>query len=220
MKILRQLILLLVLLPVTSATVGQVSFQHPELTLKFCSEALVSINSPGLQFGLEYRFKPKHAWQNELGYVFDIRDNDVDLIKINGVRALSEYRYYIGKTKVSKFENFYFSVAARYIYWNSDRRGTFWRDNFAYQQRLVFQLEQHRFSVNVGIGIERQLFNKFSLGFGLQIGRGVRIQNSKGIPADGEYLNRDLFALEILQPGDSQGYPDVLLRFHLGYSFQ
>jgi hypothetical protein len=220
MNLFRYLFVLILAVFISISSRAQVTFDPPTLTLKFCSEALVSMHSPGLQFGMEYRFKPRHSWQNELGYVFDIRGNDVDLLKINGIRALTEYRYYLGETKMSKFKNFYFSVAARYVYWNSDRLGTFWRDNFAFQQRLAFKLEQHRVSLNMGVGIERQLFHKFSLGFGLLVGRGVRFQNSEGIPEDGEYWDRDLFALEIMEPGDSRGYPDILLRLHLGYSFK
>ena len=197
---------------------AQVTFDPPEWTLKYCPNALVSPHNPAIQFGIEYRYHPRQSWHSELGYVFNL-NNSIDIERLNGIRALTEYRFYIGETKMSMFKNFYFALAARYVYWNSDRVGTFWRDRFTYQQRLNFDLQEHRLSLNVGLGVERQLFHKFSIGFGILMGGGVRFQKSSGIPEDSFYVNPGLFTLRIMEEGDWPWYTDVLLRLHVGYTF-
>ncbi|KAA3624038.1 MAG: hypothetical protein DWQ02_23620, partial [Bacteroidetes bacterium] len=144
-----------------------------------------------------------------------------ELQSLNGLRWLTEYRFYFGKTRKSLFKNLYFSVSGRYIYWDSDREGTFWRDNFSYQQRLDFRLQQHRIAMNVGIGIEPQLSDRVSLGFGLLLGRGIRIQQHDGVPEDGELIDPTWFStFRIIGEGEPLGYADVLLRVNIGYKFK
>lgn len=217
MNVISKFIVLGLFLAIWQSLFAQVTFDPPEWTLKYCPNALVSPHNPAIQFGVEYRFHPRQSWHSELGYVFNL-NNSFDIERLDGVRALTEYRFFVGETKMSLFKNFYFALAARYVYSNSNRDGTFWRDRFTYQQRLNFKLQEHRLSLSVGLGVERQLFHKFSIGFGILMGGGVRFQKSSGIPEDSFYVNPGWFTLRIMEEGDFPWYTDVLLRLHIGYT--
>ncbi len=221
MKFFQHLLLLVFLFGISNKNIAQTDPVYPKKTLRYCFEPLLSQNSPALKFGFEYRFKENHSWNNELGYIFNLNGPSDELRKLNGVRLLSEYRFYFGKTRSSMFRNCYFAVAGRYIYWNSHRTNTFWRDSYSYQQRIDYRLQQHRIAVNVGIGIEPQLSDRVSLGFGLLLGRGARIQRNEGIPEDGEYIEPNwISTFRIMEEGDPLGYADVLLRINIGYKFR
>lgn len=215
----KKLLLLFGVIFLLSTVKGQPlsTADYPELVVKYCPEALASFNSPAVQFGLEYRFRPNSAWHNELGYVFNLNGASYYLHQLNGIRLLSEYRFYMSQSRSSLYNNFYLGISARYIFWSADRTGTFWRDRYAYQQKINYNLKQHRVSLNLCMGKEVQLSESVTLGFGLLLGRGFQSQKSTGIPANSEYIRPDFQVLRILQPGDPAGFVDFLIRFHLGY---
>ncbi|KAA3635086.1 MAG: hypothetical protein DWQ02_10420, partial [Bacteroidetes bacterium] len=72
MKHFQYLLLLVGLFGLSNKSLAQTEPPYPEFTLKYCFESLVSVNSPALKFGLEYRFAENHSWNNDLGYVFNL----------------------------------------------------------------------------------------------------------------------------------------------------
>lgn len=196
---------------------SQISEEPPRLILKFCPDVLASFSAPGIQFALEYRFHPNRAWHNELGYVYNVGSDTRNIKKLNGIRILSEYRYYFRKSRVSLFNNVYIGINARYILLDSDRAGTFRRDNGAYRQRLNFQLTEQRVALNASFGFEKQLAERIIFGFGVVMGRGWKFQKTSGIPEDANHVRPDFSVFRILEPGDTNAYVDAMIRLHLGY---
>jgi hypothetical protein len=196
---------------------AQLREEPPRLIIKYCPAALASFTAPGIQFGLEYRFHPNRAWHNELGYVYNVGADTRNIKKLNGLRILSEYRYYFRKSGVSLFNNVYIGINARYILLDSDRSGTFRIDNGAYSQRIDFKLTEQRFALDASFGFEKLLFERITFGLGLVIGRGWKFQKSSGIPEGANYVRPDFSPLRLLEAGDFNSYADVLLRFQVGY---
>lgn len=135
----------------------------PKLIAKY---SLFSLMEPEttIQLGVEYIFKPKIAFQQQFGYIF----NNPLGHNIGGIRSRSEMRFYYTKDK--RIQGY---VAPEVLYKFVQQNGIreFWREEGAYRQTIDFEANRNVIGFMPKVGLTNDIFNStFALDFAFGIG--------------------------------------------------
>jgi len=150
----------------------------PKIVVKYSLYSLLEIE-PVVQLGVEYIFKPKIGFQQQLGYVFNNPAFFDD--KRWGIRSRSEMRFYY--TKGDRIQG-YVAPEILYKFVQQYGRRTFWRENGAYQQTIDVRANRNVIGFMPKVGITNNVFkNKFAVDFAIGIGAKAVYYNSN-VPGD------------------------------------
>ena len=156
----------------------------PKIIVKYSLLSLVEPENT-IQLGVEYLYRPKIAFQQQLGYIFNAPLDNQD---IWGIRSRSEMRFYY--TKGDRAQGY---VAPEVLYKFMQQYGTrtFWREEGAYQQRIDFRANRNVIGFMPKIGWTNNIFeNTFALDFAFGIGVKATYYNSN-VP--GNVVNENFF---------------------------
>jgi len=137
----------------------------PKIVVKYSMFSLLEFE-PVLQLGVEYIFKPKIGFQQQLGYVFNNSLYFDD--RRSGIRSRSEIRFYFTQYD---WVQAYVAPEILYKYVQEQGRRTFWRENGAFQQTIDFRANRNVIGFMPKIGITNNVFkNKFAVDLAIGIG--------------------------------------------------
>lgn len=179
----------------------------PKIIAKY---SLLSLAEPEstIQLGVEYFYKPKMAFQQQLGYTFYHPSGH----NIWGIRSRSEMRFYY--TNGDRAQGY---VAPEVLYKFVQQYGThtFWREEGAYRQTIDFRANRNVIGFMPKIGLTNNVFeNKFAIDFAFGIGVKATYYKSN-VPSD--VLNENFFINDTFFNSRlrNNGF-EVLPNFYLG----
>jgi len=162
-----------------------------------------------LQLGIEYLYRPKIAFQQQIGYTFNTPLDH----NIRGIRSRSEMRFYYTKDS-GKLQGY---VAPEILYKFLQQYGTrtFWREEGAYQQTIDFRANRNVIGFMPKVGLTNNIFeNKFAVDFAFGIGAKATYYDSN-IPDDATSQNFS-FAGEFFNNNLRNNGFEVLPNFYIG----
>ncbi|MEM6964776.1 MAG: hypothetical protein AAF573_08435 [Bacteroidota bacterium] len=188
--------------------------------------ALVNPRLPSAMFGMEYRWKPRLAFQQQLGFSIlkmSEEGNDFNTIPIErtriGYRWISEIRQY-DEQFGSLVENYYYGL--QLISWHYKETGEyrFCRANCQYQQLMDYRI----YNTGVGLAISSGYVEKFSKNWTIEYGGslgGVLNINRSNLPDDADMTGEpEMFDYREPDPDDYLLLRlSVLIYIKLAYTF-
>lgn len=184
----------------------------PKIIVKY---SLLSLAEPEstIQLGVEYFYKPKMAFQQQLGYTFYHPSG----YNIWGIRSRSEVRFYY--TKGDRAKGY---VAPEVLYKFVQQYGTrrFWREEGAYQQTIDLQANRNVIGFMPKIGWTNNVFEKkFAIDFAFGIGVKAVYYNSN-VPNDvvnENFFINDTFFNNGLRNNGFEVLPNMYMGLLLGF---
>ncbi len=184
----------------------------PKIIAKYSVLSLAELENT-FQVGVEYLYKPKISFQQQLGYTFNTPLDH----NLRGIRSRSEMRFYY--TKGDRAQGY---VAPEILYRFLQQYGTrtFWREEGAYQQTIAFRANRNVIGFMPKIGLTNNIFeNKFAVDFAFGIGVKATYYNSN-VP--GNIVNENFFFTNEyfnsnLRNNGFEVLPNVYLGLLLGF---
>ncbi len=215
-KIMKYLIICILCLMAILSNPLMLDAQNKEIDASFSPKIIVkysvlSIVEPEntFQVGVEYLYRPKIAFQQQLGYTFN---TPISQNNIRGIRSRSEMRFYY--TNGNRAQAY---VAPEILYKFLQQYGTrtFWREEGAYQQVIDFQANRNVIGFMPKIGLTNNILDrKFAIDFALGIGVKATYYRSN-VP--GDVFNEDFFfADEYFNSRLRNNGHEVLPNFYFG----
>jgi len=180
----------------------------PKIAVKY---SLFSILEPesAAQLGLEYLYKPKRAFQQQLGYIFYSPTSDVW-----GIRSRSELKFYLKGDHAQG----YFSMEVLYKFMQNYGTEDFDREQGAYIQTIDFRANRNTIGFMSKIGLTNNMLKaNYAVDLAFGIGAKATYYNSN-VPDDASLnFNDDLFFTDVFFNGGlrNRGY-EVLPNIYFG----
>ncbi len=186
-------------------------FDTPQVLYKYNVTSLFEIE-PTFQLGVEYIFKPRIGFQQQLGYIFQNPSTD-----IWGIRSRSEMKFYLNKTRRER--PFYISTEILYKFVQNYGTRTFVRDGGSYTQRFNFRANRSVIGFTPKIGIMNN-FTMRNFVFDLSFGLGVKAAYySSNLPADADLLNSfAIWDFSNLSKSGNEVLQNVILSLQIGFT--
>ena len=180
----------------------------PKIIVKYSVLSLIEWENT-FQVGVEYLYRPKIAFQQQLGYTFNTPLNEQN---IRGIRSRSEMRFYY--TEGDRAQGY---VAPEVLYKFLQQHGTraFWRENGAFQQIIDFRANRNVIGFMPKVGLTNNIFdNKFAIDFAVGIGVKATYYNSN-VPED-VFNENFFFADEYFNTNLRNSGHEVLPNLYIG----
>ncbi len=189
-----------------------IGFDTPQLIFKWNLLSLTEIE-PTFQLGVEYIFKPKIGFQQQLGYIFANPSSD-----IWGIRSRSEMKFYLNKSK-RRGRPFYVGTEVLYKFARNFGTETFSREGGAYTQVIDFHTDRNVIGFTPKLGFMNNFENQrfvFDMAFG--IGVKATYYNSN-LPGDADLPDTDFVIWDFSNLGKSghDVFPNILLSLQIGF---
>jgi hypothetical protein len=153
--------------------------QTEKILIKFCPLALVDINIPTVQAGLELKISKKITWYNEFGirYRKGLIESyaDTSFIASSGYKIKSEIRYYFKNKQAFTFNGPYFAANIFFIKDRHNREIPYLRNNVPPVMTDDFGVKKSVSGFNLVFGYQKRLpipkkfFIEFYGGFGIRL---------------------------------------------------
>lgn len=180
----------------------------PKVAIKYSPFSALDPES-SIQFGLEYLFKPKRAFQQQLGYIFHSPTGNAW-----GIRSRSEFKFYFNEDDAQA----YLSMEALYKFIQNYGISDFSREQGAYIQTIRYLASRNTIGFMPKIGVANNIL-KANYAVDLAFGIGVKATYyNSNVPDDASLnFNDDFFFTPTFFNGNlrNRGY-EVLPNIYFG----
>jgi uncharacterized protein YxeA len=192
----------------------------PVKIIKFDISSLMGdqvTNSSGIQLGLEIELKDNLSFEQDLMYIFKYdrsykRYFEITCENINGIKSVSELRYYFKKDIDPKFTDIYMAPNLILQYTNAIRE-----ENDEYGTPNNYQVNRFVFALHGKIGLQFALYKNLYLD--ISTGLGVRNISSNAIGKKSNNNNEHEFLYGKLYDNGSEWFISLTGSFRLGFKF-
>ncbi|MCB0636221.1 MAG: hypothetical protein KDC54_06370 [Lewinella sp.] len=190
----------------------------PRFGVQFSAVHWFDPSVPGPHLSFLHRLAHERTYMRyELGYLLDLNyQQPLDIQGLWGVRGRVTRRRY-RQTLSTQGSVRFWEVSFSYRYLDMDIAGDFWRDQFQYQQRLVYKLRQHNLSLSYIIGNSFWLAPRLRLDVGAGIGFRVKLPRHGAVPEDAVFDTNGYLLWQYQSSNDPVSGFSAPLLLHLGY---
>lgn len=203
-------LVIILLLPYNSLSqeVNELPVFSPKIAVKYSPLSVLDLE-PAVQFGVEYLFKPKKAFQQQFGYIFYSPTSDAW-----GIRSRSEFKFYFQGDNAQA----YLSMEALYKFVQNYGVEDFNREEGAYIQTIDYRANRNTIGFMPKIGVANNIL-KANYAVDLAFGIGVKATYyNSNVPDDASLnFNDDFFFTPTFFNGNlrNRGY-EVLPNIYFG----